>query len=357
MAAAAPKDLLARQPTARRLLLVCAILLILVLAALLVALGSGSSRIPPGDVARILLVPFGVPLPEHIPTSQITIVHQVRLPRVAAGLLVGAGLAAAGVTMQAIFRNPLADPGILGIGTGGSLGAVLAISTGLATAGLWTLPLCAFAGSLAAALTVYLLSLKRGRTNVATLLLSGVALNACLGASISIMLLIADNFAELQGMLAWLVGGLAGRGWPHVIVMLAPVMLCIAALTVYTREMNLFLLGEETATGLGVNVPRVRFILIALSALLTGVVVSMAGAIGFVGLVVPHMLRVVIGPDHRVLLPASVLGGAAFLVLADTVTRSMALNQELPVGAVTGLIGGPFFLYLLWRSRRHVTGL
>ncbi len=343
--------LLKRQPLALRLFGVTAALLILLVVAMLVAISSGSSRIPYDDVAQILLQPLGLSIDSAIPDSQITIVHQVRLPRILTAMLVGAGLAGAGAVMQGIFRNPLADPGILGVSAGGSFGAVLAFTTGLAMGGLWIVPIFAFMGGMVASLVVYLLSLDRGRTNVMSLLLAGIALNAFLSALISLLVLMTDDYSETLTILQWLIGGLAGRGWRHVTVIFIPILFGLAAIYAYSRDLNLLLLGEETAQGLGTNVARTRLILLAVSALLTSVAVSMVGPIGFVGLVVPHMLRLIIGPDYRVLLPASALGGAIFLMLADTVARMFMFNQEMPVGVVTGILGAPFFLYLLWRYR------
>lgn len=343
---------LARQPTSKRLLWVTLALALLLLLSLLVAIGSGSSPIPYGDVVRILLHGVGAPLDASIASSQVTIVHLVRLPRIFTAMLVGAALAAAGAVMQGIFRNPLADPGVLGVSAGGSFGAVLALTTGLALTGLWVVPVFAFSGAMLASLLVYLLSLERGRTNIMSLLLAGIALNAFLSALISLMVLLAEDYAETLSILQWLIGGLAGRGWRHVYVITLPILIGLYCVYRYSRDLNLFLLGEETAQGLGTNVARTRFVLLALTALLAGVAVSMVGPIGFVGLVVPHVLRLIIGPDYRVLLPAGALGGAIFLTLADTAARLVIANQELPVGVITGVIGGPFFLYLLWRYRR-----
>jgi iron complex transport system permease protein len=345
--------LLARHSPSQRLWLISLSLILLLLLVMVIAVGSGSSQISYSDVTRILLHPFGLPLDAHIQDAQVTIVHQVRLPRVIAGMLIGAALGASGAVMQGIFRNPLADPGIIGVSAGGSLGAVIAFASGLAFLGLWVVPVMSFAGAMLAAIVVYILSLERGRASITMLLLAGIALNAFIGAIISMYLLSTEDLSQSQVILTWLVGSLAGRGWRHVIVMVIPLLLALACIYRYSRDLNLLLLGEETAQSLGVNVPRVRLILLALTALATGVGVSMSGSVGFVGLVVPHILRLVIGPDYRVLLPASALGGAAFLVLADTITRVIIAHQEIPVGVVTSLIGGPFFLYLLWRYRRH----
>jgi cobalamin transport system permease protein len=345
--------LMARQSPAQRLLIVALALTAALLMALVVAIGSGSAPIPYGDVVRILLHGAGLPVNLAVPDNQVTIVLQVRLPRILAGMFVGAGLGMAGAVMQGIFRNPLADPGILGVSSGGAAGAVLAFVTGWALLGVWVVPALAFAGAMLAALLIYLLSLERGRTNITTLLLAGIALNAFLSALISVALLLSSDFPQVQTVLSWLVGGLAGRSWRHLIVLAPTILIGLAVTYGYSRDLNLFLLGEETAQGLGTNVPRTRFALLALATLMTSVGVSVAGPIAFVGLLVPHLLRLVIGPDHRVLLPASALGGAIFLVITDTVARIVIQSQEIPVGIITSLLGGPFFLYLMWRYRRN----
>ena len=345
---------MARQSAAQRVLVISVVLLAVLLLVTVGSLAFGSAAIPYERVPQIVLHPLGFPLDESIPNSQVVIIHQVRLPRILAAMLIGAALATAGTVMQAIFRNPLADPGLLGVSAGGSAGAVLAFSTGFALQGLWATPLAAFVGALLAAIIVYLMALERGRANVTMLLLAGTALNAFLGALISaVLLLSSEEVGQTQLILNWLVGGLAGRGWRHLVLLAPMVAVCVTLMLLFTRDLNLLLLGEETAQGLGTNVPRIRFILLALVALVTGICVSVAGPIGFVGLVVPHLLRFIVGPDHRVLLPASALAGATFLVAADTVARLLIGYQEVPVGVVTGLLGGPFFLLLLWRYRRN----
>jgi len=348
---------LADRPVKTRLALISGVLLLALIGAIIFSVSNGSSDISYGDVARILLKGMGVPGMGEFPDAQMRIVHMVRLPRALIGVLVGAALAVAGATMQGIFRNPLADPGIIGVSAGGALGAVLAVTSGLAVASLWTLPLCAFGGAMVAATVVYLLSLVNGRTQVATLLLGGVALNSFLSAGTSAVLLLAADYGEVQAILAWIIGGLRGRGQPHLDVIVLPILLCIVLLYAFSRDLNLLLLGEETAQGLGVNVGRTRFALLALATLVAATAVSVAGGIGFIGLIVPHAVRLVVGPDHRVLLPASALGGAVFLVIGDTVARLVLRPAELQVGLITAMLGGPFFLFLLWRSRRQMFSL
>lgn len=359
-----PAFLLAGWGVLPRLLIICGVLLVVLFGAMIYAASTGPTTIPAGDVADALLQYTGIERGVDIESPTYQIVTVVRLPGLMVAALVGAALACAGATMQGLFRNPLADPGIIGVSAGAALGVVLAI-TQLAALGdlwligssgvdLWRVPIAAFSGAILAALMVYGLSLQRGRTNLAALLLAGVALNAVMGAITSVLLLRTADFNAMRAVLAWLVGSLEGRGWDYFHVAKWPILVSTILILLYSRELNLLVIGEESAQALGVNVPRVRLILLALSSLMTASAVSIAGAIGFVGLVVPHMLRLVIGPDHRVLLPASLIGGAAFLVFADALARSVIAPELLPVGTVTALVGGPFFLFLLWRNRRQI---
>lgn len=348
---------LAERTIRARLLLVCGALLILLALAITISIAHGSSNIPYRDVAGVLLSKLGITSQTEFTDAQTRIVLMVRLPRALAGALVGAALAVAGATMQGIFRNPLADPGTIGVSAGSGLGAVLAIASGVAAGSLWILPLFAFITGMAAALLVYVLSLHNGRTHTSTLLLAGVAVNSFLGALTSTLLLMAADYGEMQAILTWLIGGLRGRGMAHVSVIVLPIVISLLLLYAYGRDLNLLLLGEETAQGLGINVARTRFTLLMLASLLTGTAVSIAGGIGFVGLIVPHALRLVIGPDHRLLLPASALGGAVFLVLCDTVARLLIQPAEIQVGLITAMLGAPFFLFLLWRNRRQFVTL
>jgi iron complex transport system permease protein len=361
-----PTFLLAGLGLLPRLLIICGVLLIILFAAMIFAAATGSTSIPYRDVANSLLQYIGLDRGVDATSSTYRIVTIVRLPGLMVAALVGAALACAGATMQGLFRNPLADPGIIGVSAGASLGVVLVI-TQAATLGdlwrlsdspiqdtLWRVPIAAFVGAMLAALVVYVLSLQRGRTNLAALLLAGVALNAVMGAITSVLLLRSGDATTMRSVLSWLVGSLEGRGWDYFHVVKWPVLISGLMIILYSRDLNLLVIGEESAQSLGVNVPRVRLVLLALSSLITASAVSIAGAISFVGLIVPHMLRLVIGPDHRVLLPASLIGGAAFLVFADALARSIIAPEQLPVGIVTALVGGPFFLFLLWRNRRLI---
>jgi len=357
-----PAFLLARFGVLPRLLIICSALLILLFATMTFAAATGSTHIPYGDVADSLLQYIGLNRDVDTTSSTYRIVTIVRLPGLMVAALVGAALACAGATMQGLFRNPLADPGVIGVSAGASLGVVLAITQTamldelwrINSSLLWRVPIAAFVGAMLSACVVYLLSLQRGRTNLAALLLAGIALNSVLGAITSVLLLRSADFSAMRSVLSWLVGSLEGRGWDYFHAVKWPILFSAALIMLYTRDLNLMVIGEESAQSLGVNVPRVRLILLALSSLTTASAVSIAGPIGFVGLIVPHMLRLIIGPDHRVLLPASLIGGAAFLVFADAIARSVIAPEQLPVGIVTALLGGPFFLFLLWRNRRRI---
>jgi len=281
-----------------------------------------------------------------------TVVRDFRLPRALVGLAVGAALGASGVVMQAFFRNPLASPGLLGVSSGGALGAVAVLATGplfgFAAATLWALPLASVAGAFAATGMVLMLA-QRG-AGAERLLLSGVALNALLGAGTSFLLTTTAGHFEVNAqILFWLMGGLESRSWEHVWMGVPAILAACLLLLPLGRAMDLLSLGEQSAQSLGVDVRRLRRQLIALSTVLTALATAVAGIVGFAGLVVPHILRLAFGPDHRRLLPYSMLGGAIFLLACDLVTRTFPLGLRL--GVVTALIGGPFFLWLLRRPR------
>jgi iron complex transport system permease protein len=252
----------------------------------------------------------------------------------------------------------MADPSIIGVSSGGALGGVVAVVSGLAFARPWTLPLLAFLGAAVATATIYVLSTRRGRTPLAALLLAGLAVSALLTAMTSFVLSLAQNVLILRELVFWLLGGLDGRGWSHLRLIVLPVLLGALVLLLFGRELNVLAAsGEEGAMSLGVPIQWLKRSLLALTALVTGAVVSVSGTIGFVGLLVPHAVRLTIGPDHRLLLPASFLGGAIFLVWADVLTRTLGGAEELRLGVVTAVIGAPFFLVLLQRHRDRAEDL
>ncbi|WP_336037421.1 vitamin B12 ABC transporter permease BtuC [Halobacterium yunchengense] len=292
-------------------------------------------------------VVYASPLDFAVSGQAQYIVGEIRLPRIALGAVVGAALAISGAVMQGFFRNPMADPSIIGVSSGAAVGAVSAIAFPL------LLPtgvqLSAFLGALVAAFAVYLLASQDGRTPVATLLLAGVAVQTFLGAVTSY--LVVHSGRSIREAMYWLMGNLHAAGWHDVEVALPVVVVGSVVLLAYARDLNVLLAGEEDAHALGVEVERTKRVLLAVSSLVTAAAVSVAGVIGFVGLVVPHVMRLLVGPDHRVLLPTSAFAGGAFLVAADTVARAGA--AELPVGIVTAFVGAPFFLYLLRNREVH----
>ena len=322
--------------------------------AVAVALGAGIGPVvvSPDAMLAILLRKAGIVISVPVSEQQEAIFWTIRLPRVALGVLAGAALAVSGALLQGVFRNPLADPGLIGVSSGAALGAVAVIVLGISSLGLMTLPLAAFFTGTATTFFVYRLAQRHGRTDVATLLLVGLALNAMAGAATGLLTYLADD-AQLRSIVFWTMGGLGGALWETVIVAAPWIAVSLALAPRLGRALNLFALGETEARHLGIEVEQVKRAAILLSALATGTAVALVGPIGFIGLIVPHIVRLIAGPDHRLLLPACALGGASLLVLADLVARTMAAPAEVPVGLITACAGGPFFLALILRARRQ----
>jgi len=324
-------------------------------AAIMAGVLLGPARVSAAGLFAVLADLLGfAPLPaEH--ARDAAVLGVIRAPRVLMAALVGAGLGAAGAAMQGLFRNPLADPGLIGVSAGAALAAVAAIVLGgsvfgaaAGLLGLWLLPLAAFVGGLAAALLMARLGTIGGVTSVATLLLAGVAVNALAGALTGVLIFMADD-RQVRDITFWTLGSLAGSRWAHLPVVLALVGLPTLLLCALARPLNALLLGEAEAFHLGVRVEAVKRLAVVLAAVAVAAGVAFTGLIGFVGLVVPHLVRLGFGSDHRLVLPGAALLGGALLVVADLVARSLAAPAELPVGVVTALLGAPFFLWLLRR--------
>lgn len=330
-------------------------LLLLLLIDIILNAGLGGVKISPAQIFSILLKPVGITLAVPYEPGQEAVFWVIRLPRIALGMVIGASLAVAGATMQGIFRNPLADPGLIGVSSGASLTAVASILFNFSALGLATLPVAAFIGGLLAVVLLYTFARHHGRTEVITLILTGVALNAMTGAATSLLITGATN-QQLRSITFWLMGSLSSATWDSFLSVLPFLALGLVCLPFCAHQLNLLVLGEREARHLGVDTERLRIIGILLSALMVSASVSVCGIIGFVGLLVPHLVRLVAGPDHRVLLPASALLGAALLLLADLGARMLALPIELPLGAMTAFFGGPFFLFLLLRTRQQQGG-
>ncbi|QDC11518.1 iron ABC transporter permease [Oceanicola sp. D3] len=337
-----------RQRRAALAMLALAALLALVSLA---SLGTGAS-------GTSLLAALGqLATGEEIGTREALILFDIRLPRLALGILVGASLAVSGAVMQGLFRNPLADPGLVGVGAGAGLGAITAIVLGgllpaalQAALGYYLVPVAAFLGGWVSTLLLYRIATSRGRTSVAVMLLAGIALGALAGAVSGVLVYMADD-AQLRDLTFWGLGSLAGATWSKVALAAPLIALALAATPFLARALNALALGEAPAAHLGIPVQRMKNIAILSVAAATGAAVAVSGGIGFIGIVVPHLLRLAIGPDHRYLLPASALLGACLLIGADMISRVVIAPAELPIGIVTATLGGPFFLWILLRNR------
>ncbi|NMM53888.1 FecCD family ABC transporter permease [Paenibacillus aquistagni] len=327
----------------------------LLLLSIVGCLAVGSVHMPFGEITRILL--------HHIPGLQdlfpptwedtsAQIMMKVRLPRVMLALFVGASLGTAGAAFQGVLRNPLADPYTLGVSSGASVGAAVLITFNLQLAlfGQWSIPIVAFVTAVMTLLVVLLMARHSGKMAIETLILSGVVVNAFLGACVSFMVSMSKQ--TVNDILYWTMGSLALRGWQYVMIIAPYFLITFIILCAYARPLNLLSLGERQAAHLGLHVERTKWIVLLTATLVTAGAVSVSGVIGFVGLVVPHMLRLMIGPDYRLLMPMSAIGGAIYVMWADTIARSILAPTEIPLGVVTAFVGAPFFAYLLIRNKK-----
>lgn len=333
------------------------VLLCLVLAlSMFLSLTSGASDASAVGVIRDWLT-GAVPADAGLGARDRLIVYDIRMPRVLLGVLIGAALAVSGAVMQGLFRNPLADPGLIGVSAGSSLGAVAVIVLGTSwlapftlALGSLALPIAAFCGGLAVTLVLYRVATRQGRTSVATMLLAGIALAALAMALTGILIFMADD-RQLRDLTFWQLGSLGGATWPKIASVGPIIVLALAAMPFMARGLNALALGEATAGHLGIPVQRLKYTAIVGVSAAVGASVAVSGGIGFVGIVVPHLLRLLIGPDNRYLLPASALLGASMLLTADAVARVIVAPAELPIGIVTAIAGAPFFLWILLRKR------
>lgn len=328
----------------------------ILLLCLLLAAGLGAVSISPLDIIKMTL--NKAPIFNFFATwqpSYETILFQIRLPRVIAGALVGAALASAGVLFQGLLRNPMADPYIIGTSAGAAFGATVAmmLPINLALLSFGLVPIAAFFGALGAVLLVYNLARVGGKTPVVSMLLAGFAVSAMLTAIMFFMVTLSGKPGLLQNVYSFLMGSVSVSGWNKIIIVAPLIIGGVIAARFLAFRLNAFALGEEGAAYLGIDVERDKLIVLALGSLLTAAAVSISGLVGFVGLVVPHAMRLLFGPDHRLLLPAAAIFGGAFVVLADLLARTMLSPREIPLGILTAIIGAPFFIYLLRRTRRE----
>lgn len=325
--------------------LLVALLFLLLAATMITAAVMGTVKVPWSSALKVFI---------NLETEDIyqDVLLYIRLPRVILAAAVGASLGTAGAVFQGLFRNPMADPYVLGVSSGAALGAILAILTGgsLYFAGFTAVPLFAFAGGTLSITLVYYLARVGKAVPVMTLLLAGIAVSAFLSAMVSLLTYFSGE--QLHQVVFWMMGGLGGASWPKVLAMLPYVLIGFLIIYYHARELNILLLGEETARQLGVETERVKKIVMTGASLLVAAAVSMSGIIGFVGLIVPHFIRLAAGPDHRFLLPASALLGASMLIAADTVARTIIAPTELPVGIITAMVGAPVFIYLLKKRKK-----
>ncbi|WP_235918979.1 FecCD family ABC transporter permease [Aureimonas psammosilenae] len=349
-----PADFPASGDRSGRARLVTFLLGLALLTVTVLALGTGPAMLSPAKVVSVL---SDGPWAGDAPLAERMIVWQIRLPRVLLGLLVGAALASVGAMMQGLFRNPLADPGLVGVSSGAAFAAVAAIvlSGGVlapvaSVLGIYTLPVFAFAGGLLATIVIYRVGTREGRSSMALMLLAGIALGAFASAGTGLLVYLSDD-NQLRDLTFWSLGGLGGASWTK-LAAAAPMMLAaLLAAPFLARGLNGVVLGEAEAFHLGIRVQVLKRCTVVVVALATGAAVAVSGVIGFVGIVVPHLLRLAIGPDHRWLLPASALGGGVLLLLADMVARLIVAPAELPIGILTAALGAPVFLWILLRSR------
>ena len=321
---------------------------IILFATIVVSICIGSTPIKLMDVIRSLLGLFGILPRSAVQQSAYLSVTSIRLPRIICGVLAGGGLAVAGAVMQGVFRNPLADPGLLGVSAGAGFGALIAFKTGLASFIL--LPALSFTGAIAAVALIIGVSfaVRGGRASSVTLVMSGMAVSAMFNAFTSVLLSISNEY-QVNNYIFWTMGGLSNRRWEHAATMAPPVLICTALLLLLSNRLDIMMLGDEQARALGVNSTLNRVIMILLASFCTAAIVCVTGPIGFVGLMVPHIMRLIVGPYQRVLCTASFFAGGAFLTLCDSFIRwiSRFNAREFPVGIITALIGAPFFLFLL----------
>lgn len=336
-------------------LIVIIISLVLLVFAILISISIGSVQMSLDEVIHVLF--YGqvyIPGPNR-PIDAHNIIFNVRLPRVLCALFIGAALSVSGAAMQGIFRNPMASPSVLGISSGAAFGACLSIVLGFSiVTGAFAIPSMAFIFSFVTLILVYSMAKTKLGVPITMLLLSGIAIGAFFNGLVSLLQYYADD--KLAGVVFWLMGSLSTCGWDQLAIIAIPIIVGSIILLFYSKELNLLSLGDDQATNLGVNVESTRIIILIASALVVAGAVSVSGIIGFVGLIVPHIFRMLLGPDHRLLMPMSIIGGAIFMIVMDTLSRVLVAPSELPVGILTAILGAPFFIYILRTRKKEIWG-
>jgi iron complex transport system permease protein len=331
-------------------------LFVLLIISIAVCTALGPVQIPVGEVFKIIFsrfIFFDRFIEADYNSTWYIIIWEIRLPQILVGVFVGLALASAGTAMQGLFKNPMADPFIIGVSAGAALGAVGAATLGGIILGLdvyYYTPIFSFSGALMAVYLVYSIAKTGGKVSVTNLLLAGIAINFFLSALTSLLIFI--YIKDARSVIFWLIGSLGASRWSDVQLIAPIIIMGFSALMIYSKDLNAMLLGEESAKNLGVNVERTKKSVLLFATLITAAAVTVSGIIGFIGLIIPHIMRMIVGPDHRILLPSSALTGGIFLIWCDTIARTEILGAQIPVALVTSLLGGPFFIYLLWRRKR-----
>ena len=327
------------------------VLAVALVGAVLLSFRFGAYEMGVGDVLNAVLKAASTVFGQAELTIEEQIFLQIRLPRVLLGALAGAGLGLAGALTQAVFRNPLASPSVIGVTGGAAAGAALAILIGAPAYGAWAVPAAGFLAALLTTSLVYRFALLGGRMEIVSLLLAGIAVNAMTSAVVNLVKELSDQ-SQLQSVVFWLLGSASGATWPKIGAMLSIMLPGLVLPFFFARALNIMALGDGEARDLGVNVRRVRLLVVVSIALAAGSAVSICGIIPFVGLIAPHIMRSIVGPNHRALLPASLVGGAILVIAADSLARTAVAPAQLALGLPTSLLGGPFFLYLIYRTRK-----
>jgi iron complex transport system permease protein len=321
------------------------ILLIVLFVVIIFSCSVGAADIAIADAVRIIFKPYKYKGAMH------SVIWNIRMPRVLLSVLVGSSLSVAGVAYQGLFRNPMAEPYILGISAGAAFGGTLSIVLGITNIiGIGGTSAMSFLGAVGTTFLVYNLGSHKNRISMTYLLLSGIAISSLLSALISLIMIF--NREKLNNIIMWTMGSFTSANWSKVIVALISTFIGASGIYYFAKDLNLMLLGEENAQNLGINIEKTKKILLILASLISAIAVSVSGIIGFVGLIVPHAIRLIAGPDHRVLIPCSVLAGGIFLAISDTLARILAIPMEIPVGVITAVFGAPFFIHLLIKSKR-----
>lgn len=338
--------------------LIITVLIVALAISIVIFSTIGSARINATDTLMIVLskVPFigkNIDI-SNIPKSYQTIILNIRIPRVLIGIIVGAALSSVGAVFQGMFKNPMADPYVIGISSGAALGAGITIIFGLSWVGLGisAISIGAFVGAVATTFVVYWISRVKNKVPVTILLLSGIAVSQFLTAILSFLMIMHTK--DMTKIIYWTLGSFSGKGWDHLGAVFLPMILSMALLTSFSKDLNIMLLGEESAQNLGIDVEKAKIIILIICSFIIATAVSVSGIIGFVGLIIPHILRLIVGPDHRILIPSSMLAGGIFMVFADTLARTIISPTEIPVGIITAFFGGPFFIYLLRKSKKNI---